>query len=497
MKQTVRLTVLLLVLCILATAVASCGGGGAPQGTTEEHPSETAAGTDREDPSGSEEQTSAAPVVIKTEPDLPELDYGGKEIRILVRPVDVCRKDLWLDTKDDTDEVDHAVWQRALYIESEYKAFITLVESSDGNYETDAMNSIQTGSCDFDIIAAHGRAASSYALHNCSYDWNQLRYVDLTCDWWSNGAVTDWAINGKNYMMTGDISTHYLRTAIAMYFNKDVFDLLSMSYPYSNVEDNTWTLETWKSLAMEAYNGMPKTGTGSLEDDFFAYTTGWWRGPMQLLYSTGHRVVTGNSADTFRLDLYDETTSAAYEAYIDGFLFAGSCNTEAPSDYARLQAAFRRNGAVFYDDTLDTSRLFKEMNFGILPWPKYDESVDEYYTTLSSYANCFVIPKTVADPDSVSVILEAMAYFGHKRIVPAYYDRVLSYKYSPDPESTDMLQIIRAGLVYDFGGIYSFGEIGDMGKLLYEAGTATGMYGLYSSLKSVAESKFSDWDYVK
>ena len=81
------------------------------------------------------------------------------------------------------------------------------------------------------------------------------------------------------------------------------------------------------------------------------------------------------------------------------------------------------------------------------------------------------------------------------------FSAIMNYKYSPDAESTAMLSIIREGLVCDLGGIYAFsnsgGSVADMGKLLYEAGTASGMYTLYTELKPIAEQRFSDWAYIK
>ena len=108
-----------------------------------------------------------------------------------------------------------------------------------------------------------------------------------------------------------------------------------------------------------------------------------------------------------------------------------------------------------------------------------------------------MVPSTVKDAEMMSVVLEAMSYYGYKNIISVYFDEVLSYKYSPDPESVEILNLIKKSRIYDFGGVYNFGGIGDMGKALYEAGTGTEITTFYNSLSSVAKSKFEDWSNVK
>ena len=218
---------------------------------------------------------------------------------------------------------------------------------------------------------------------------------------------------------------------------------------------------------------------------------------MELLYATGHRVVKGNSASEFTLDLYNQTTVKAYEDYLDNFLFTSACNTEAPSDYGKLQNAFKSGRVVFYDDLMQEVYKFDKLDFGILPWPKYDENVQGYPTTLGSYSNFFIVPKTVKDAEMVSVVLEAMSFYGYQHIISVYFDDVLSYKYSPDPESVEVLNLIKDSRIYDLSGAYNFGGIGDMGKLLYEAETADAMTQLYTSLSGIATETFKDWSKIK
>lgn len=435
----------------------------------------------------------------KTEAELPDVNYNGYVFSVKVRSDEVSKRDIWVESPNT--DVNEAVWERTNYLKEKFGVELKIVSSTstkDDGTDTSELSKIQSGACEMDLIATHGRSAMSYAINSCGYNWYNLPWVDLECDWWCQGAVKNWTIDGRIYCMIGDLSWMNVAQANAMYFNKSLLDHVEIEYPYQDAIDGKWTLARMKEIALDAYNGMEKTGTGLLADDSFAYTSGWWRGAVNLLYSTGHFVIQGNSADEFKLTCYNEIIQNAYTDYLDNFLFLGGniCNTEAPEDYGKMIKAFTNNRVVFYDDTLSRASGLKGTDFGILPFPKYSEDVEGYPTLVNAYSNVFVVPCTIADAERTGVILEAMSFYGYQNIVPVYYDEVLSSKVAPDVDSKEILQIIRQNFVYDLGYYYTFGSIGDLGQMCYKAGTAAGMEGQYQALKPAAEKKFSVFEKI-
>ncbi len=53
-------------------------------------------------------------------------------------------------------------------------------------------------------------------------------------------------------------------------------------------------------------------------------------------------------------------------------------------------------------------------------------------------------------------VLEALAYYGWKNLLPAYYDRALKGKAARDTDSEAMLDMIFANIEFDFTQIYSY-----------------------------------------
>jgi len=103
-------------------------------------------------------------------------------------------------------------------------------------------------------------------------------------------------------------------------------------------------------------------------------------------------------------------------------------------------------------------------DFGIIPWPKYDETIDNYYANVDAGCNLYIVPITNPDPEKTSVIIEALAYESYLTVLPTYYDVVLTTKFTRDAESEDMLDIIRAGRVFDIG-YYFFDNSNDLNSV--------------------------------
>lgn len=434
---------------------------------------------------------------VKTEAVLPNVNYEGYDFQILARQAEQVQIDLWVGSDKKMDSVDEQVWARQQFISENFGVDLVMnitEKDGGGGVNTSQITSISAGSCEYDLIATHGRSAMDYALNGCGYNWYDLKWVDLdSTPWWCQGAVSNWTINNKVYCMVGDLSYMNVGQANCMYFNKSLLDDAHIDYPYEDVANGTWTLEKMKTMALDAYAAMDsKTGSGKLADDSFAYTSGWWRGAMQLRYSAGQFVITGNTKEDLKITEYNEVLQDAYTSYIDNFLATSACSDEAPENYNLMQEAFMDDRVVFYDDLVEESQTFDKIDFGIVPWPKANERVEGYPSLVNAYSNVFVVPLCVKDAERTSVVLEAMAFFGYRNIVPQFYDEVIMYQKSPDPESTQSLKLIRESLVYDLGYYYTLGGIGDIGRMCYEAGSAAGMSAYFRTYATVASEKLTD-----
>ena len=61
----------------------------------------------------------------------------------------------------------------------------------------------------------------------------------------------------------------------------------------------------------------------------------------------------------------------------------------------------------------DVEKL-RDMNadFGIIPWPKFDETEDKYYTNVDADCSLIGVPIANSRPERTSIIIEALAAEG-------------------------------------------------------------------------------------
>jgi hypothetical protein len=91
-----------------------------------------------------------------------------------------------------------------------------------------------------------------------------------------------------------------------------------------------------------------------------------------------------------------------------------------------------------------------ESPYGIIPYPKYDETQETYYSRTEG-AYIHIYPITLTQYELAGAVTEAMACESRNMVIPVYYDEVLKSKYTRDRNSTAMLDLIYGNRFYDLG----------------------------------------------
>ena len=94
--------------------------------------------------------------------------------------------------------------------------------------------------------------------------------------------------------------------------------------------------------------------------------------------------------------------------------------------------------------------------YSILPFPKWDTAQENYYTNADDKFQVFSIPKTASDTEFVGMIFEALSAESYRSVYPAYYDVALKGKYSSDPSTAEMIDLIMSGRKFEVS--FQFGE---------------------------------------
>ena len=437
------------ILISLLAGLASCGS---ESGSNDISAEQSSAG-------GASDETETADSAISD--NLPDKDYNGYDFRILMRCTPIWTKEMFVDEATG-DVVDDAVYRRNQIVSERFGVNFTLIESSNTNYELDGVNAILAGDDAYDLIAAHGHAAFTYAQQGLLLDWKtELPYVDLDKPWWDQDARDSFEINNKLYAMVGDLSYNALAYSDCMLFNKNLFDKYNEEYPFQKVIDGTWTFDEFSRLVKVCSADLNGDNKLDPNDDLYGYATYIWVGPVEVLYTGGGRVMTKNADGGLELCYNTERNIDVYNTFFN-LLKDDSCYLEPDrSDYQSLRRTmFFEGRALMIDGNLNEVSYMRDMkdDFGIVPWPKFDSSCDGYAANVDAGTNIYLVPITVSDPERNSIILEALSAEGNRIVIPAYYETALQKKYTRDDISVKMIDIIRESRIFDIG--YYYRDIG-------------------------------------
>ena len=416
----------------------SCGGESVPDETT-------ALSAD----------TTTEAVETEISDDLPEIDYEGAAFTMFVRDDDGFIADMYVEATTG-DIMNDAVYERNQKVAERFGIEFRIVRSANV-YATDATSVILAGDDSYDMLLCHARKISSYAQNSLLLEWNtELKYIDLDKPWWNQDSRESLSVAHKLFTCSGDICHLNLGAANGMFYNKHIFRELKLDEPYDMVKSGKWTFDEFGKLAKQGTRDLNGDGKIDFENDRVGYLTSWWIGPIQVLYTGGQRICEKDGNDELTLTLNTERTVDIFDKYF-AFTDSDAGHIILADGNADVKArTFAEDRAMFLDGNIKTLDLMRDMksDFGIIPWPKFDDSDEKYYTNVDAGCNLIGVPISVADPDRVSIVLEALCAEGSKTVMPQYYEVALQTKYSRDDESVQMLDIIRDGRVFDIGYFY-------------------------------------------
>lgn len=429
MKRTVSILLLAALIC----GTVSCGGSG--------------------DDVPSTDPTSDEITFSDNTPDIglpADLKYDGYTFTFFGRPdmdnIFIADEEMQGDTMND------AVWNRQQKVSELLDVKFEYINSSD-KYARDAMDTILAGDDSYDVVLPHARFAFQYAMSDLALNWlTDLKYVNLDAEWWPNDCAESFQIGNMLCAMTGDIDYENFGNAKCFYFNRATFDKYGWEYPYQLVKDGKWTFDKMIDYATgstEDLNGDSKYEFGT---DHLGFATTWWGTPVNILTTAGVRMCEKDSSNKLKITLNNERTIDVFDH------FFSSMNQDGlyilmQDDATPIQTAFRDSKLTFAEVDILSTENYRDMkdDFGIIPCPKYDENVEGYPSLVDAKCNLFVVPVSVSDSDRVSAVLEALAYYGWRDVLPAYYDVALSVKFARDNDSIEMLDIIRENRSFDIG----------------------------------------------
>lgn len=425
----------LITILLLVSILASCG---AQSGTT-----------DTTDVSG--DTTAPETTIDMSEIDeLPEKNFGGYEFRILSRTPGWCYG-AWLVEEETGEVLNDAMYNRNAAIAERFN--ITFTEKTTTKSD-EARTSLMAGDNAYDVINTRCANAWTWAEEGLLVSTDDLPYINLNKAYWDDSLNACLSIGGVNYFAIGATNLSSYDYTHVLLFNKKMLEDNQLESPYALVKSGKWTMDAFQKLTSDVTNDI---NGDAVMDDKDAYgiisqpkhiLPGMWIGADILTITKDENdIPTFNLAsDTKFIDVFEKSYAMTWDND------AWYANKLRANNDLTLTTIFQEGRGLFMDYTFYYISTLRDMDadFGIIPYPKYDEKQENYFSRIEG-AEFTAIPVTSPDLERTSVILEALACESYQSVVPAYYDIALKTKYTRDDESAQMLDIIFNNRIFDLG----------------------------------------------
>lgn len=457
---------ILLALLLAVQSMTACAGETASE---TEATAVTASETVETVPAETEpEETEEENLFPKLEYDFTEADYGGHEFGILTRGTDEYRGEM--DADEMTGEVvNDAIVTRNLAVEERYNIKISSFATATGDgHGPDGINTlIAAGDTSADMAVGSCYGMMPKTVNGLFYDLNTLENLDLDTICWSQGIRETSTVAGKSYVASGSIALYYFKKSYALVLNRDLCTDFGINVDdvYAQVIDGEWTMDAMIGLTQDIY--IDTNGDGNPDaDDIYGcgillncMNDGWWSACEIPILTKDDEGLVHLNVDTEKLDVVNEKL----RNYV--WNSGGVLPMSEDVIHSREITANGTNNPFYKDKLcLTTMRLefteteqMREMesDFGVVPYPKYDENQEQYHSYLHDAFSVVMVPKSCSEPEMTAAVMQALAVESHNTVMPAYYEVVLTNKYMRDQQSVTMLDIIFQNVAFDTGWLFS------------------------------------------
>jgi len=387
--------------------------------------------------------------------DLPDVTYGGQSYRIMTYEgyeYEIFSEELNGDACND------AVYNRNLDIESRFEIKLECTPNSEPHNTIKTM--VTAGTNDYEIVGVHNYQSYYPINAKAAFNWLEVPNVNLSKPWHNVLSNENATINGRLYSICSDLAVTSMTYTYAIFFNIDM--ATNYGYPssalYSLVKEGAWTIDKMIEITSTMYEDTNGDGNADSGDVYgFGYQI---TNPGDVWLAAFDQPICSFSEDTnsFEITFMTDKTVSIMEKLMD---YHYNCEgfTKLGTQYDE-ESYFLNNKLIMAPLRFYTAyNTLREMEspYSMIPYPKWDEAQESYYTNADDKFTAFIVPITAYGTlDFVGTIYEALSAESYKKVYPEYYDTALKGKYSAEPETAEMVDLIMTGRNFDFS--FQFGE---------------------------------------
>lgn len=437
---------LILALLMLISCFVACDSDEKENEGTEQ---ESTLGTSGENESlGSEAQ--------ETEffPDIKKNDYNDSFF--LTIHTDSNPMDFYWVEESSNDVLSQAIYDRQVKVK-DYLG-VEILASPVGNsssYIDPFKTSVKNKDGSIDTLLTHVyHGIDGFVTENYLTNFQNIESLNLNADYWNQSVMEQVSINDRMYLGFSDFNILYTHVVA---FNKDMMakyeDSMEESV-YEMVENYHWTLDQMISLANMVY--VDETSDGKTKDDTFGIVGLHDIAFCGFLHASNINIIETNAAGNYELSVFNEINKSKTTDIIE------KIGNLVKSDCAWFWKMRSGNDVFFYEGkallSLSATNhlpgyLNYDINFGVLPYPMYDEAQKDIGYRSLQWGGYLCVPSYMRNPALIGDTLEMVSFYS-KEVNNAFYNKLLGKQVADSPIDQKMLEIVWDGLCSEIAQTY-------------------------------------------
>ncbi len=375
MKLSKKIVTILLAAQMCILALASCASDSSKSNDINQNQTETQSEKINQIDNVSDENAKSPLDSMESK------DFGGKDFTTLCRDDKVC--EIWSDSENG-EIVNDSIYRRNLAIEDKYNINIEYRSlpghcDNQDEFKGSVRDSVAAGDGAYDLIVGYMAYTAELAIEGNFLNLYDINSLDLTNYWWAKGFIDNNTINNCIYFAAGDISLTMWENIYAFFFNKQLAEDYKVGNLYDMVNNKKWTYDTLESIVKNISSDLDGNGKYD-ENDLYGWIANL-HSIRVLVPAFDIPIAQRNNENTYDLVLFTDKFISVYDRVFEFVNKSESVYRQIYlTDYSIENPMFMENKGLFMSGTLDNTTKLREMenDFGILPFPMYDENQENY-----------------------------------------------------------------------------------------------------------------------
>ncbi len=388
---------------------------------------------------------------------------------------------LYLDVDSYYDNISQAVFERNAAFEEQYKVFITERKYPFNNSRkevfqgaTKELQALQQAGDDlYDAIYVSLFDQSVLLTSGMLKNLKDVSTLNLTAEWWDPQLTDSYMFqDGGCFVASSPLNLMSYETTYVNFFNPDVANERNIENMFNLVRNGTWTLEKMLTIIQESGAITPNDDgsfTYDAEGNGFYGISVHTQSPMRFIRGANISFVNLNSEGNYRFgcsdsDRLSKVNDLLLQLFDRSMGMAIGVDKEAdPVNYPEgYVSVFNSKKSLFLNAELKCGMTLKkifetEVEYSILPIPKFDEAQTNYVSECSNNVLLLAIPNSNQDAEAAGLAIDTLSYMSYRDVLPKYYNDYISHRGLNDANSLEMLNsYIMPGRCMELGLCYGW-----------------------------------------